>query len=211
MYRTLIKKDYLLCGDTLTGILLIGALISCGIYLMEPANALGLFIATIVATFLGFSSLAKILEKSHALPTLITSPYGRLRLLLARYLGWCGYSYAIFFLSQLLTGLLYALPFSFLPTVYYPLSDILCAAAFLTMLQALLIPCYTLLPSQWTTTAFIILVLLINLLPRLLKSLPITFILPHDFASSPLLLFPALLLLLLSFFLTVLLYHRKEF
>ena len=47
MYRTLIKKDYLLCGDTLTGILLIGALISCGIYLMEPANALGLFIATI--------------------------------------------------------------------------------------------------------------------------------------------------------------------
>ena len=211
MYRTLIKKDYLLCGDTLTGILLIGALLNCGIYLMEPAEALGLVVAASVATFLGFSTLAKVLEKSHALPTLITSPYGRLRLLLARYLGWCGYSYAILFFSLLLTGLLYALPFSFLPTVYYSLSGILSAAAFLTMLQALLIPCYTLLPSQWTTTVFVFLVLLVNLLPRFLKSLPIRLTFLQDFTSSPLLLFPAFLLLLLSFFLTVLLYHRKEF
>lgn len=211
MYYTLIKKDYLLCGDTLTGILLIGACISCGLYLIDPGNVLGLLPAVSVATFLGFSTLAKILEKSHANPTLITSPYGRLRLLLARYLGWCGYSYAILILSLLLTGLLYALPFSSLPSVYYPLSDILCVAAFQTVLLALLIPCYTLLPSQWTTTAFLILVLLFNLLPRLFKSLSISFNPLKDFTPSPLLLFPAFLFLILSFLLTVLLYRRKEF
>lgn len=211
MYRALIRKDFLVGKDTLGGIMLLGILMSCGFYYAYPQTPIALILPSVMVIFLGFSVLSNQLKVDHSTPLLIASPYGRSKLLAARYIGWTGYGLLSMLLGVLATGFLYALPFSFLPKSYYSLSTLLTALAIVVIFLAIIIAAYTLFSPQVVTTIFLLGVLLVNLLPKLLRSVPIRLPDPESLLDNPGLLLPAVLCLFLSYFISRSLYHRREF